>query len=117
MPDLPAIARKAARLDAEIKARQDELAALKAALVEGGAADYGVCKVIFPSPSLKATDMGLATVKELAGAHFKKLVESVQVFKPVKGFREVAAALFKPAQARAIVAAFEVESSLQVRFS
>ena len=71
--------------------------------------------VTFPGPKLSPL-LELAPVRELAGPHFKKLFDAVTVYKPVKAFREVAAALLGR-QAAKLVRLCEKDSSPQVTFN
>ncbi len=54
-------------------------------------------KVAFPSPSLEKVPEGSLEeqARTASGEHFKTLFEKVTLYKPVKGFRELAAALLK----------------------
>lgn len=116
MPDLTTIARKAARLDSEIKAKSKELDQLKDELKAGGAADYGVAKVIEPAASLKITDDNLPLLKEIFGAEFGKFFEKVVSFKAVKGCREFAEKTLGAAAFRKFISCAEKPAELRVSF-
>ncbi len=115
--DLNNVARKAASLDAAIKLNTKELAKLKKQLIAGGEADYGCVQVIFPAPSIKPADEVIDELKEnLPREQFIKLFETVTVFKPVKAFREVLAAICAPKVCRTVLAQVQCESTPRVVF-
>lgn len=111
-----------ARLKDEIRVRTDELKDLEKQLIACGAGKYeGLhgeeCNVIAPGPGIKPGDEDIAACKEIAGEHFGKLFEKVTSFKPVKSFREVAAALLTKAKCAKVIAAVEKASSPFVKWA
>jgi hypothetical protein len=111
-----------AALDAEIKAKAKRLAEIKAALGLLAPGEYvgrndTRAKVIAPAASLKVDDDQLDSIRAVAGETFGKLFERVTSFRPVKSFRDVAAALLPKPKAAKLVALCEVPAAVQVRFS
>jgi hypothetical protein len=118
MKDLATVARKAAKLDAEIKEKTAELKKLKSQLVASGVADYGCAQVIEPGPSIKPADEVIEEIRAvLPREHFGKLFESTLVIRPVKAFREVLAALCKPGVVKSVLSRVEIQGTPYVLFS
>lgn len=106
-------------LDERIKADSARLREIKAALVAAGPGDYQGAEgaraaVIDVGSSIKLVDLDAARL--LAGDAFGKLFDRITSHRPVKAFREVAAALLPKAKARRLIEACEVENAPQVRF-
>lgn len=78
------------------------------------------CKalIVHPAPAVKPDAGTIAALKtSLPQDKFGKLFERLVVFKPVKAFRAVAAAILTPAAAAKLFARVEVESKPYVKFS
>lgn len=121
--ELRPLIRRGRDLDQQIKSSTDELKKIKARLITAGAGEYAgtdgaKALVIFPAPSLKPNEDAIREVKRIAGPKkFLKLFVETVVLTPVKGFREVAAALLEPDAAADVIEACEQESSPRVSFS
>ena len=122
--ELAALIRRGRDLDAEIKAKTEELKKIKAACVAAGAGEHigtdgAKALVIFPSPSIKPDEEAIGFVKKVVSPKiFGKLFVEVTTWTPVKAFREVLAAVVESADKREeIIDACEKESAAQVRFS
>lgn len=112
-----------ARLKDSIKAQSTRLKEIEAELISLG---QGVTEdghghkanVIQPSAgvSFPADEESAAKVRELAGEFFGKLFERVITQKPVKAFREIAAAVLPKKAAEKIVTLCESEKSAYVKW-
>jgi hypothetical protein len=87
--------KRGSAIKAQIKDLSAELKEIETFLIEAGGgedADGHTAKVIESTPVIAAPE-DIEDAKALAGEHFGKLFEVVKTHKPVKSFREVAAAL------------------------
>lgn len=82
-------------IKSQIKDLNGELKEIEEALIEvgGGEDDDGRKAVVIEASSTLSAPEDIEDAKAIAGEHFGKLFELVKTHKPVKSFREVAAAL------------------------
>lgn len=109
-------------LKREIETKQARLKEIADALVERGAGTYedgkgASCTVVVPSAGIKPSEEDVEVCKDIAGEHFAKLFEKAVSFKPVKAFREVAAALLSKAKCAKLIAQVEKASSAFVKWA
>ena len=122
MSDLRSLVRRGRDLDRDIKDKTEELKAIKARLIEAGAGDHAgtdgaSAKVTFPAPTLKPDETGVAFARKKLGKLFGKVFVETVSYKPVKAFREIVGVLLPESDAGEVIAACEVDSAPQVRFS
>lgn len=124
LPDtLRAKIRRGRDLDLEIKAKSEELKLIKGELAKLGAGEHvgtdgAVALVIYPAPSIKPSEETVDSLKgKLEAGVFRKLFDRLVLYKPKKGFREIAGALLSHRESEEVIGVCEVENSPQVRFS
>jgi hypothetical protein len=109
-------------LDEVVKAAQAKLGEIRAQLGELAPGKYEganatSCTVVWPGPSLKVDEETIQNLRaKLVAADFQKLFDKVVSWKPVRSFRDVAAAVLGK-KAKAVVESCEVPSSPQVKFA
>jgi len=82
--------------------------------------DGAIARVSFPVPSLASKldpeKKAFSKAKELAGRAFDALFKPVLTYKLVEGFRDQAAALLEPRDAKALIKACSTQSKPRVAF-
>jgi len=118
---IPALVSEGTKLKETIKANQARVKEIEGLLIAEGAGDYQdkdghVAKVIQPSSSVGMPD-DLEGAREIAGDSFGKLFDRVITFKPVKSFKEVAAALLTKGKANKLIGLCESAKTAYVKWS
>lgn len=110
-------------LRTQIAALKEELAGLEKHLCTLPPGSYRgedsreKANVILPSSAIKPSPDAVAAVRKLVpAALFGKMFERVVAHKPVKGLRDVAAAILTPAKAAKVIALCEVPGAPYVRW-
>ncbi len=120
--NIPTLIAEGASIKARVKADAARLKEIEAELIRQGAGkhegDNGAsCTVIIGAAAIKLPKDAVDKVRELLGEeHFKTLFDRTVGYAPVKGFRDVAAAVLTEAKARKIIALCETPASPYVKW-
>lgn len=116
---IEALVSRGHHIKSQIKDLSAELKDIEAALLEAGGgedADGRKAVVIESAPAIVVPD-SIEDAQGIAGEHFGKLFEKVVTYKPVKSFREVAAALLTKAKSARLISLCEKSKAPWIKWS